>query len=410
MVSECMFSDCPLLLNSITKRMEYVFMDNAEEFITREKLYEMVWTTPMQKLGAEFGMSDVAFTKRCKKLGVPTPPRGYWARLAAGQHPKVPGLPPRQNNQANGMYLRRRNVQKTIIQLSKATTDAVEMLCMPQNRVIVSDTLSKPHRLVRFTKQVFSGAQSDEYGALWGRWIGECLDIRVSKGSLRRALLIMDALLKKLEVLGFEVLSPDEGRIRTLVIQNDVQLEIKLYERSKRFEQVLNEKQKLESWRYNKYRFEPTGEFEFTLSRWPFNQRHWKDSPKSRLEDRLTEIVAEIIESTELVQLENERKENERIQMLELQRLAAEERQRQLEEKERRDELERQAECWRRSKVLNEYLRACESTLSESERPVEPGSDVTGWLRWGYLHADRLNPIQNGSMEKLISTVVRWES
>ena len=380
-------------------------MENAEEFITREKLYEMVWATPMQKLGAEIGISDVALAKKCKKLGIPTPPRGYWARLAAGQHPKIPSLAARKPDQAAGMTFWRRNFEKTIIQLSKGTTDLLDMLDLPQNKVVVSETLSKPHRLVRLTKQVFSGAKAGEYGALWERLVVECLDIRTSKGSLLRALLIMDALLKKLESLGFEVSSPYEGRIRTFVIKNDVKLEIKLHERSKRFEQVLNEKQKLESWRHNKYRFEPTGEFEFTLCRWPYNQRHWKDSPKSRLEDRLTDIVAEIIESTELVRIENERKENEQLKLLEKQRLAAEERQRQLDEKERREELEHQAKSWTRSCEIREYLRVCESRLSERGLTLSPDAPESIWLSWGREQADLLDPIINGSMESLIQQV-----
>jgi hypothetical protein len=51
----------------------------------RESLYEKVWTQPMQKLAKEFGISDVGLAKICRKLFVPLPGRGYWARKAAGQ-------------------------------------------------------------------------------------------------------------------------------------------------------------------------------------------------------------------------------------------------------------------------------------------------------------------------------------
>lgn len=55
------------------------------ERVPRERLYELVWEQPMQKLAAEVGISDVALAKTCRKSGIPLPPRGYWARLQAGK-------------------------------------------------------------------------------------------------------------------------------------------------------------------------------------------------------------------------------------------------------------------------------------------------------------------------------------
>lgn len=61
--------------------------------LTRKQLYERVWSTPMTKVAAEFGLSDVAVKKLCRKPDVPTPPRGYGAQLAAGQKMKRTPLP-----------------------------------------------------------------------------------------------------------------------------------------------------------------------------------------------------------------------------------------------------------------------------------------------------------------------------
>src|SRR5687767_2075381 len=41
--------------------------------VTRQELYDLVWSTPGSKLSADFGVSDVAIAKRCGKLGVPRP-------------------------------------------------------------------------------------------------------------------------------------------------------------------------------------------------------------------------------------------------------------------------------------------------------------------------------------------------
>src|SRR5471032_1051235 len=62
--------------------------------LTREELYGLVWSTPATKLAKQFGVSDVAIFKRCQKLGVPRPERGYWRRLEFGKAAAKPELPP----------------------------------------------------------------------------------------------------------------------------------------------------------------------------------------------------------------------------------------------------------------------------------------------------------------------------
>ena len=59
--------------------------------LTREQLYERVWTDPATTVAAELGISSVALKKTCKKLNIPTPTRGYWSSLAVGlQLPQEP--------------------------------------------------------------------------------------------------------------------------------------------------------------------------------------------------------------------------------------------------------------------------------------------------------------------------------
>lgn len=55
---------------------------------TREELHELVWSTPMHKLAPQFGISDRGLAKTCARHLIPVPPRGYWAKLEAGQNVK----------------------------------------------------------------------------------------------------------------------------------------------------------------------------------------------------------------------------------------------------------------------------------------------------------------------------------
>jgi hypothetical protein len=56
------------------------------ETLTREQLYELVWTQPLKVLSTRFGVSDVTVKKCCAKSDIPTPDRGYWAKKEAGKH------------------------------------------------------------------------------------------------------------------------------------------------------------------------------------------------------------------------------------------------------------------------------------------------------------------------------------
>lgn len=48
------------------------------------KLKLLVWSEPTTKVAERLGVSDVAVSKRCKKLGIEKPPRGYWRKLETG--------------------------------------------------------------------------------------------------------------------------------------------------------------------------------------------------------------------------------------------------------------------------------------------------------------------------------------
>lgn len=60
----------------------------------RNTLYEEVWQEPMRDVAKRYGISDVMLKKVCKQLDVPTPPRGYWAKVQAGQSLQKDPLPP----------------------------------------------------------------------------------------------------------------------------------------------------------------------------------------------------------------------------------------------------------------------------------------------------------------------------
>lgn len=61
--------------------------------IPREKLYEEVWAEPMLAVAARYEVSSSFLGRICRRMKVPCPPRGYWAKKSAGRKPRIPPLP-----------------------------------------------------------------------------------------------------------------------------------------------------------------------------------------------------------------------------------------------------------------------------------------------------------------------------
>ena len=61
--------------------------------VTREQLYAQVWSEPMIKVAARYGVSGTYLARVCDVLNVPRPPRGYWQKLAVGKAAPAETLP-----------------------------------------------------------------------------------------------------------------------------------------------------------------------------------------------------------------------------------------------------------------------------------------------------------------------------
>ena len=51
---------------------------------TKQILEELIWKKPTTHIAKDFGVSDKAVDKWCKKYDLEKPPRGYWAKLNKG--------------------------------------------------------------------------------------------------------------------------------------------------------------------------------------------------------------------------------------------------------------------------------------------------------------------------------------
>jgi len=167
----------------------------------RQKLFDEVWETPVTKLAKAYGLSDVGLRKICVALDVPLPPRGYWAKRAAGRTVPKPALP---ETKLPTTYERVMNVievdQVLEDRISKArdsTPDAENSETSDFSPPLDPTAFSQQAKLVmRAMKSVKleDGAVSS-LGVTWA-------DISVSPDLKERAFLLVDRFVHELHAVG----------------------------------------------------------------------------------------------------------------------------------------------------------------------------------------------------------------
>jgi hypothetical protein len=55
----------------------------------REKLYREVWEEPVSRVAERYRCSDVYLARICRKMQVPLPGRGYWAKPKERRRPRL---------------------------------------------------------------------------------------------------------------------------------------------------------------------------------------------------------------------------------------------------------------------------------------------------------------------------------
>ena len=70
------------------------FQDEGKgRLLSREELYELVWSEPLHTLSGRFKLTDNGLRRRCRAMNVPTPPLGYWQQAKAGREVRPIPLP-----------------------------------------------------------------------------------------------------------------------------------------------------------------------------------------------------------------------------------------------------------------------------------------------------------------------------
>lgn len=178
--------------------------EKIETPLTREALYALVWSEPMLKVAARYGVSSSYLARVCTRMNVPRPERGYWAKLAVGKAQEQPPLPDAQPGDELVWSREGDNIQ-VARPLPKPPDRAV------QKRVMTAAPRPGQHPLINGAKALFeAGRLSYDVGYLKPAK-KLLLDLAVTKTGLDKALSFANQLFLSLEDSGHRVVIAPHG-------------------------------------------------------------------------------------------------------------------------------------------------------------------------------------------------------
>lgn len=166
--------------------------------ILRKALYEEVWAKPMTKLSQWYGLSDVGLAKICRKNNIPRPPRGYWARVQSGQEVAKTPLPDGDDNRLIEIGTYASVVRRTALFTRRVSPPRL------RKDIVVPEQLIAPHPLVAESARRLERRRPDATAIVIPPKRG-CLNIRVSRTMLPKALRLVDTIIKTLLNMGHAV-------------------------------------------------------------------------------------------------------------------------------------------------------------------------------------------------------------
>lgn len=358
---------------------------------TRQSLYDLVWLKPRSTLVAELGVSDVWLSKVCRSAHVPIPPRGYWAKVAAGKRPPKLALPPRGLGEIDEIKIgqeRWTGKEERITTLPPAPNfpDALEDVTNQARkrlgRLSPPRSLSNSHPLIAALLQKDderrAKAATDRYA--WDRPVFD-------EPNARRHLKLLNALFSMLAKGGFRPtlrgkLAEEPG---VTVGNYHVSFSLQRMQRRPRANQ----------------RMEP---LELVIANWTnapqFPKAVWRDTDSALLEDQLPEVAVNLVVAGEmlyrgaLIEHYNwlvcrKAEQDERIRAAEEKAAKEAEAARLADLKRRRDALLEAAE--NRVKAAN--IRAL-VTEAEQHPDTRTSPNFLDWQTWAMAIADQLDPFK----------------
>lgn len=376
--------------------------------ITREDLHKQVWETPMSRLAEQYGISGNGLAKICDRLKVPYPPRGYWAKKAAGKKVINFRLPGPEEDTPREVTI---TPTMPTPDLPPEVEETLEISRSKAEQLQVPERLSKPHSVIAGWLANHE-RRKEEARRERDPWRKRFLTPEEFTSDDRRRYRILDTLFKELERQGGRV---REDERRQLIVEiNGEPIIFQLREKQKQVRRPLTADEKRwrapsdKGWRQE---LQPTGKLVLSIKTWmPSGLRsEWLENDAKAMEDLLPEIVAAFVAAGPLLAERTRQREEEK-------------RQYQIAEFKRYEEQQRrklEANRWRRFVELARRSRDAEiarafidemKRLDCDQEEEIGGKKVREWIAWAEESAYSTDPLNHGveKVFKAVGEITTW--
>lgn len=362
--------------------------------VTREELHRQVWEAPMSRLADQYGVTGNGLAKICDRLNVPYPPRGYWAKKAAGKKLVTYRLPDVDEATPTSATIGPKPPQTKFPELPADIQKQVDALRDSSASIAVSKRLVRPHKIIAAWLDKHDQKRREARNER-GPWPKRMIDPGQFTDVDRRQHRLLDALFKELERHKGVVREDDQ---RGLFFEaSGEKIEFQLREKQKQTRRAPTREEERE-WRKSILEHHPTGKLIFSVKTYlPSGfRREWLETDNRSMESCLPEIVAAFIAAIPvMVKQRVEREEQARQYRIAEQKRHDEEQQRLLV----RNRVRRFAEfaqAWRDRQVARDFLKALKATMVEPDVRLA-GGGVEDWVAWMEAALDETDPITRGA-------------
>lgn len=364
--------------------------------LTRQELYERVWTVSMRKLAAEYGLSDVGLAKLCDRHEIPKPPVGYWAKLEVGKAPPRPPLLAASAPTLETISLVHATARKQSASPASTDPEIVEALERAKALVIrLPEKDGKVHieaeRATRHSEKTVKPATPSSRQRSPVDLV-KCCEVSVSQSCSERAARIVEALMQACDEMGMKVKTIQDRDTSSPHVEFLGEC-FRFYVREK-LKQQLHQPKPGERYSYHKYDYEPRGLLELRLLHKESYgiERSWTDRKRLKIEDAIGEIIEAMVMAVDKVRKRRAEAKQREIDRREAERTAEEKRRQRQEDLASVRNLLDQADRWHAAEALRRYAQAVRHMMEE-RGPIESDSPADKWLALAGRTADRLDPM-----------------
>lgn len=344
--------------------------------ITRQELYDRIWSTPCLQLAIRFGISDVGLAKVCKRYRIPRPPRGYWAKVQAGHSTKRTPLPKIADPRYEAIDMKGWDMPNDPIHH--------ETTLRGQQATVSSSTPTVQHPLTEIARRQLAAARPDHDGVLHTD-PATAPDLRVSAALVDRSLVMFNALATRWEASGgsidIGVIGPEKRPTTTFAVGSDA-FHVRIAEgidESKPITDPLHRTGNPIVW--------ITGDEKQQF------RRRWAETKSQRFEKMLRPLIDTLlhaIETKKMDRLDAEciGRQEEKVR-LRRNALAKDENR----EFYWRQSLMQQTEQWHEARRIREYLAALKQAIESGEWHFTDEQSGKEWFQWATRYADSIDPL-----------------